>query len=238
MHLQVTVERAGSFCESLTEWARLPKPGRDFYGPPLLECLFQVIEILEDSDLHAERERLVIEVSLWDVAVMTGLDLYDPVRASYIQARRERLLRALADGTTNRFELLLYRWAALLRQRNTKNTELPGVFRDDIISVAAELFMLGLPRRAKRLRGKFHVPADPMIEFAIAHRSEIEEVEKTNKLRARLQQPPFVPYGVLCCAGSLGAVTASSLLEIPIMVGNAGLITIGKITYGVTRRRY
>jgi hypothetical protein len=232
-------QRVGRFCDALDSWALLPDYARHGYSAEVLEALFDVAADVEEDAEGDARERKIIELSLWDVAVSLGLDQDDPQSAGYIVARRERLLRSLKSAATNRFEVLLYDWSLLLRHRATSVATLPGAFLTDVDDVVAGLSSAGVPRRAQAIAAKFHAQLDAVGKMTLAHRPQAEEVDRTQQMLLRLKNRlPAVAYSTLLRARALGQILAAPLSAIPLTVSGRGCIVIGRETFGVTKGRY
>jgi hypothetical protein len=230
--------RIRRLCDSLVAWGNLPRSGRQFYGYPVLDCLFELVADIEEDVELGDAGRAAVELSLWQAVGDLQLDEVDRGRSAFIEKRRLRLQKSLESGTTKGVERLLYKWAALLRPRTDKIRQLPGPFRDDVSAVVDELMDAGLPRRAKALSTKFQMPVAPLVRWTIEHRPEYEETDRTRNLVERvtaLHQP--IPYRVLVCSRALTRVLSAPLGSIPMAVGGSGTITIDGGTFGVIRNQ-
>jgi hypothetical protein len=230
--------RLDRFCDALIAWARIPAPGRDFYGKDLVEVLFNLAADIEESAEHTFWERTVLELSFWDVALEVQLIDVDPSRTEFVSKRQTRLLRLLEGEADRDVERLLLKWASLLRPRVGPVRQLPGLFREPLAGLIAELLNAGLPRRAKAIANKFQMPLDPLVAWTINNRPESQEVERTRGLLARIELPPRpIPYGIVVSARALSRVVSAPLGAIPIIVSGSGNITIGSEVFGLAPHR-
>jgi hypothetical protein len=200
---------------------------RKFYGQAVVDCLFQLTAEVEEDLGFGDDQRAIVELSLWQAISDLRLNEIDRQRASFIARRCLRLQRFLESRTTNPIASLLYKWSALLTPRNEKIRQLPGPFHGDISAVVAELLDAGLPRRARALASKFQLPLDPLVRWAVEHRPESEEIERTRILLERLAAPPQpVPYRVLARSRALRRVLSAPVDSIPMAVGSGGSVFI------------
>jgi hypothetical protein len=183
-------ERISRFCDSLSAWARLPLAASRFYGRIILDTLFELAECIEEDPRLSDMQRLAIELSLWQAAGKLGLGELDHSRSVFLTTRQRRLQQALESTVSAPVVALLFRWSSLLNTRPGKKLVLPGVFESDASAVATGLMNFGLPRRARAMCTKFHLPFDPIMRWTIEHRPESEEGSRTKGLLERLAAPP------------------------------------------------
>lgn len=218
-------ERISRFCDALSAWARLPRAASCFYGRVILDALFALAECIEDDSRLGDIQRLAIELSLWQAASKLGLAELDQGRLVFISTRQRRLQHALETKTTAPVVKLLFRWLSLLNRRPGKNFVLPGVFESDAAAIVAGLMDFGLPRRARAICLKFHLPFDPIMRWTIEHRPEPEEISRTKGLLERLAAPPEpLPYSALICVPSLQQVLAAPFDALPIVINSNGVL--------------
>jgi hypothetical protein len=218
-------ERISRFCDSLSAWAKVPQAASHFYGRLILDALFALAECIEDDSRLGDMQRLAIELSLWQAACKLGLAELDDGRSAFILTRQRRLQHALESKTTAPVVKLLFRWLSLLNTRPGKKLVLPGVFESDASAIVAGLMDLGLPRRARAICMKFHVPFDPIMRWTIEHRPESEEISRTKGLLERLAGPPEpLPYSAMICIPSLQRVLAAPLDALPIVINSNGIL--------------
>ena len=223
-----TEDRLSRFRDALAAWAELPSAASKFYGGLVLDALFLLAEHIEDESPLADMQRLAIELSLWQVARKLGLLQWDDKRSAFISTRQRRLQHALESKATAPVSKLLYRWSSLLNTRPNSGVMLPGVFARDAGGVVASLAELGLPRRAKAICLKFHLPVDPIMRWTIDHRPESEEVSRTKKLLERLTAlPEPVPYSAMICIPSIRRVVLAPLNALPIVINSNGILIFG-----------
>jgi hypothetical protein len=218
-------ERIGRLCDALSDWATLPKAASRFYGSVILDALFALAELIEDDFRLGDLQRLAIELSLWQVACKLGLSELDNNRSTFISTRQRRLQHALESKTTAPVSKLLYRWCSLLNTRPGKKFVLPDVFERDASAIVAGLVDFDLPRRARAVCMKFHLPFNPIMRWMIEHRPESEEVSRTKGLLERLTAPPEpIPYSAMISIPSLRKVLLAPLNELPIVINSNGIL--------------
>lgn len=218
-------DRLSRFCDALSGWAKLPPEAAVLYGRIILDALFTLAEHIEDESALGDMQRLAIELSLWQAACKLGLPELDGNRRAFISTRQRRLQHALELKSTAPVSKLLYRWFSLMCTRPPKRFVLPGVFEHDASTISTALVNLGLPRRARALCLKFHLPLDPIMKWTIEHRPESEEISRTTGLLERLTAPPEpVPYGAMICIPSLRQVLVAPLNALPIVINGNGIL--------------
>lgn len=120
---------------------------------------------------------------------------------------------------------LLFRWSSLMSTRPGKKFVLPGVFETDALAIVAILMDFGLPRRARAVCTKFHLPFDPIMWWTIEHRPESEEASRTKGLLDRLAAPSEpIPYGAMICIPSLQQVLLAPTNALPIVINSNGIL--------------
>lgn len=230
--------RVASWCEAARSWAALPRLGQRFYAAALLDALFEVQAGIEEDAAASERERAVIELSLWDVAVALPLVQGDPQAGRFIAIRRERLLRLLVDQG-NDLLALCASCALLLRYRPKPIRQLPGDYRADAETLVATLSKLGLPRRARAVAGKFGVELDSIGRFALRHRSPEDEEHRTRRtVNALNERIPVIPYCAIRLVPVLRAILVAPVARLPVSIDGVGRIAVDNRIFGVTARPY
>ena len=228
-------ERLDRFCDSLAAWCVIPaRERRRYYGPAVLDCLFDLVAELEDYAELEDRDRRILELSIWDASVALDVDIIDE-RSEFIRRRRELVLNALVLSASSELEQILYEWAWLLRKRSVRIGEVAETFRDDAAAVTGALISVGAVQKAKALSIAFRLRADSRLELALRYQSTSDENRYTKRLLQRLRMPQLLfPYHVAEATRALSRFLSNPVID----VTRDGCISIGAETFGCTNRRY
>lgn len=229
-------KRLDRFFSGLLCWTEFPAEARRFYSQLVLDTVMELAADIEDCTSLDPVFRQTVELSIWEGVCELHVDECDPRSSRYIESRRRRLELSLAMSSMSSVTQLMYAWNTLLQPRNTRVYRLPGPYNADIARVVSALGGAGLPRRAGLLALKFQYALDPLIRWAIEHRSESEECSRTARLLEKLSAPAQpIPYGVYVTNRALLKVLSAPLSKVPLTVSNSGYIHIDSAVFGGVR---